>query len=143
MKRFFFVALLLLVASASASSQERKVKGDWKIPSPDIPSHYDADLKADIYDLGDGFEATRTKVRGHEVAIVGFKQIPGGISESDFALAVASKVLNLPKLLKDTVLEQKDKHEHLFRTALGSTAGVTIAHDRKTAVVRLLPEEEQ
>jgi hypothetical protein len=140
MKRPARIALLLLVTLTVASAQT--IKSDWRFPSPDIPAKYNTKLKTDVYDLGDGFTAIRKKFGDSEVAVVGFPPVPDEIEDADFALAVASKCFRLPKLLKDTVLEQKDKFEYLFRTESGRTVGVTLAHERKTAVVRLLPLKE-
>lgn len=64
---------------------------------------------------------------------------PQTITEADLALTVAAKVLKLPRMLADTVLENRGDFEHRFRTASGRVAVVTIAHDRRSAVVRLLP----
>lgn len=138
--RLTLTALLLLMASIAAA---QTVKSDWRFPSPDIPAKYDSEMKTDVYDLGNSFTAVRKKLGKSDVVIVGFRAAPEEIADADFALAVASKVLRLPKLLKETVLEQKDDFEFLFRTASGNTAGVTLAHDRKSAVVRLLPVEMQ
>ena len=120
----------------------RAIKNDWKFPAPGLKSEYSDELKATIYDMGDGFHAARVKIKEREFVFVSIPPGTARIEDSDLALLVADKVLRLPKALADTILPQEEKHEHLFRTANGLTVGVTLAHDRRSAVVRLIEYAE-
>ncbi len=130
---------MLLLLAASTFAQQPKPKSEWKIDAPDSRCEYSEEAKACVYDLGDGFRAMRQKLSGHYFVIVGFSnQPPDAVSDPQLAIAVAAKVVTLAPLLKDAILKPKNDHEHLFRTATGRTAGVTIAADRKSAVVRIV-----
>lgn len=147
MKRRFTLAValcLLILAFAPASiSQTKPTKSEWTFPAPGIKSRYDRELKGTIYDLGDGFHAHRRITGSQFLVFVSLPERLAEMEDSDLALVVASKVLKLPRLLSDTLLERESEFEFRFRTAGGRVAGVTLAHDRKSAIVRLIPVTEE
>lgn len=142
------LAILAVLACSLLAAGAQDLKSDWTFPAPNVKERYDAELKKTVYDLGDGFSAVRLKIGDAEVVLVSLpgdhpEKTVGEIEEADIALVVASKAVHLPKLMKDVRLEQEEKFEHRFRTASGGVVLVVVAHDRKTAVVRLKPVEMQ
>jgi hypothetical protein len=134
--------IALLLALLLGFSVHAQTKNDWRFPSPEIKEHYSTELKTTVYDLGDGFIATKKSVENKPLMFVFIPEVANKSEDSDLALVIASKVWKLPRLLSDTILKREDKFEFRFRTVSGRTAGVTLAHDRKSAIVRLLPVGE-
>ena len=143
------VALVILSVCTLAPAQERRdeeqkparLKSDWTFPTPGMKSQYSEQLKTTIYNLGHGFHAARVKLEGMMFVFVALPEGSGRIPDSDLALVVASKTLLLPRQGEDAVLEKENEYEHRFRTVGGRVASVTLAHDRKTAIVRIIPLE--
>jgi hypothetical protein len=137
MKKAFTLTLLLLCAF-TISARAQASKSDWTFPAPGIKSIYSQELKANVYDLGNGVFAARQNIKGNDFVLV---SLPPNISieDADLALAVVAKVLKLPRYLADTILERANDYEFRFRTLSGRVAGVTLAHDRASAIVRLIP----
>lgn len=138
--------VLIVFAAGTAAQQRATIKSDWKFPAPKVKEKYDSERKATMYDLGDGFFAERVKLDGKDLVIVSIpldadKDLRRS-SESEMAFIVADTTLNL-SMDFDKLFLKPDGHEYRFLTMNGASAGVTIAHDRKTAVVRLLPVEVQ
>lgn len=151
MKRLFVVILAALLLSSATLTLAQKsepaaerptLKGDWKFPSPKVKERRDGATA--LYELGEGFIASRVKLEGKELVIVGIPQTEDTASapDSELAFIVAGLSLKLCTDFGKLFLEPNDS-EFRFRTLNGDTAGVTLASDRKTAVVRILPVEMQ
>lgn len=136
--------VLVVLAVAAAAQQRAGIKSDWKFPSPKVKEKYDPERKATLYDLGDGFFAERVKLDGKDLVVVSIPQSDDlkKTSDSELAFSVAVATLHLSTDFNKLFLG-RDGAEFRFLTLSGGKAGVTIARDRKTAVVRLLPEEMQ
>jgi hypothetical protein len=113
--------------------------GDWSFPKQGMRSHYNETIKGMVYDLGDGIYAGHTKLGDDPVVTIIFSVpvLKDEMNDADLALFTASKAVNLPRLLADTVLKQENSFEHRFRTAGGKIVLVTLARDRETAIVRV------
>jgi hypothetical protein len=120
------------------------LRGDWKFPSPKVKERRDPETKRTLYDLGHGFFASRVRIEGNDLVIVGIPQDADTLKAPDSELAFMTAQASL-KLCVDfgKLFLEPDGNEFRFRTLNGDTAGVTIAHDRKTAVVRVVPVEMQ
>jgi len=118
---------------------------DWTFPRPGMRREYDKTVKGHIYELADGIYACHIKVAGEPVVLVSFsKQVPESvINDYDMTYMVAAEVVELSRYMADAVLPMENEYEHRFRTANGKIIGVTLAHDRKTALVRPLQDTER
>jgi hypothetical protein len=148
-KGLLLLALIALATTAAAQEtnaprQRTTIKSDWKFPSPKVKEKFDRERKVTLYDLGDGFFAERVKLDGKELVVVAIPQNDDTLKtpDSELAFAVAGAALHLSTDF-DKLFLGHDGAEFRFLTLSGGKAGVTIARDRKTAVVRLLPEEMQ
>ena len=112
-----------------------------------MQGHYNEEAKVVIYDLGDAIFAGHLKLDTNQgplavVLVVFGVPVPRNeMSDQDLALVAASKVASLPERVADTVMQRADTGEYRFRTTSGKVIGVAIAYDRKTAIVRSLPNQ--
>jgi hypothetical protein len=121
--------------------------GEWTFPKAGMQGHYNEEAKVVIYDLGDAIFAGHLKLDTNQgplavVLVVFGVPVPRNeMSDGDLALVAASKVASLPERVADTVMGRADTDEYRFRTTSGKVIGVSIAYDRKTAIVRSLPSQ--
>ncbi len=139
-----FAAAVVLLGGLCAAAQAQETKIGWTFPAEGQKARPNETIGAPAFDLGDGFSATKLKVNGREVVMVmvALPQVTREVEDSDLALVVASKVLKLPRLPSEAVLRKETEREHRFRAASGRVAGVTLAQDRKTAIVRIIPPKK-
>lgn len=139
--------MLLLARTPTASgssfdpshSSSNQHSNDWTFPKPGTQCRYSPKTKVDMCDLGNGIFAGYVELApGHSAVAVLFPILvpKEEVSDADLALAFASKVVELPKLLSDTIMEKKKGSEHRFRTASGKVVIVALDPGRKIAVVR-------
>ena len=126
-------------ASPSADS------GDWSFPKQGMQGRYSEDIKGMIYDLGDSIHAAHMKLEGMPIVMIIFAEpVPQDVmSDADLACLAAYKAANLrlSGSKADLVLERENNYEHRFRAASSKVIGVTLSRDRKTALLRLHPDQ--
>jgi hypothetical protein len=129
----------------SKPSAQPEAEAGWAFPTEGMRGEYNADINGMVYDLGNGIYAGHTKFGGSPVVMVVFSKsfTTEKVDNFDLAIAVAYKVVALPKQMADTVMGQNKIGEHLFRTASGKVVGVSIPPDRKSAVVRFIQNGQE
>lgn len=123
----------------AATQSVAGAEGEWTFPRQGMQHYYSATIKGNIYYVGDGLYAGHTNLAGQPIVLVAFsKPIPENeVKAFDLSFLIVSRVIKLPSLMTDALLPQENDYEHRFRTASGKVVAVTLAYDRKTAVVRL------
>ncbi|HEY0003739.1 MAG TPA: hypothetical protein VGB17_02925 [Pyrinomonadaceae bacterium] len=138
------IILVLVLAITAITSLAQQPNSEWTFPSQGMQGIYDERLKGVVYDLGDGFYGSHVKVRGVPVVVVTLaKGAPQEMSDADLTLLVASKTIRLHPTLKDALQGHTIGREYKFKTFNGRIAGVTLSHDRKTAIVRIIEAKKK